>query len=246
MDPYRPPQSDMQLSQKGTAVGDDPFHGATWQVGSLLSATLDKVKQQVGPFLMLGVGFGVVSVFFSVINQLITVAGGQEGGLDPSLFILLSGSISLIGGVVQFLLGLVVMMGCIKIARGQTLSVSELLPSGKIVVSAVLGGILVTFAQSFGFLFFFFPGVILFYAVFFYKWLIVDQEMGPIDAITESVSMTSGHKMQLFIWTLVLFGVGTLTFVMTCGLGLFLLLPFGQVASVLIYDNIRLQRGMIA
>jgi hypothetical protein len=58
--------------------------------------------------------------------------------------------------------------------------------------------------------------------------------------------MTSGHKMQLFIWTLVLFGVGTLTFVMTCGLGLFLLLPFGQVASVLIYDNIRLQRGMIA
>ena len=105
MDPYRPPQSDMQLSQKGTAVGDDPFHGATWQVGSLFSATLDKVKQQVGPFLMLGVGFGVVSVFFSVINQLITVAGGQEGGLDPSLFFVLSGSMSLIGGVVQFLLG---------------------------------------------------------------------------------------------------------------------------------------------
>lgn len=243
MDPYRPPDSNMQLSQKGTAVGGDPFHGDTWQVGSLFSATLDRVKEQVGPFLMLGVGFGVVNVFFSVLNQVISVAG-PEIGIDTSLFIALSGSMSMIGGIVQFLLGLVVMMGAMKIARGQALSVSELLPSGKVVVSAILGGILVTCAQTFGFLLFFFPGVILFYAVFFYKWLIVDQEMGPIDAITESVSMTSGHKMQLFIWTLVLFGLGVVSMVLTCGLGLFLLLPFGQVASVLIYDNIRLRSGL--
>jgi uncharacterized membrane protein len=69
--------------------------------------------------------------------------------------------------------------------------------------------------------------------------------MGPIDAITESVRMTDGHKLQLFIWTLALFGVGIVAFGVTCGLGVFLLLPFAQVANVLIYDNIRRQRGLI-
>lgn len=244
MDPYRPPQSDMQLAQKGTPVGDDPFHGASWEIGTLITATMDKIKAQAGPFMILAVGYGGVVMFFSILNQLITAAG-QGGGMDPNVFLAISGVMSLISGVVQFLLGLVVMMGILRIARNQSFTPADLMPSGKVVITVIGAGILVGLMQMLGMILFFIPFLIVFYATFFHKWLIVDQEMGAIDAITESFRMTDGHKMALFVWTLALFGVGLVAFVLTCGLGVFLLLPFAQIANVLIYDNIRRQRGLI-
>lgn len=46
------------------------------------------------------------------------------------------------------------------------------------------------------------PGVIAAMMLLFVKFIVVDRNMGPVDALKESARMTKGHRMQLFLLVL--------------------------------------------
>lgn len=58
-----------------------------------------------------------------------------------------------------------------------------------------------------GFILFVVPGIILMICFLFYPVLIVDKNLGPIEAIGKSISLTSGHRMKLFLLGLSVVGV---------------------------------------
>ncbi|MFZ2555571.1 MAG: DUF975 family protein [Minisyncoccia bacterium] len=54
------------------------------------------------------------------------------------------------------------------------------------------------------------PGVIAALALIFATYLIIDRNMGPIEAMKESVRITKGHRWQLFLLALALLGLNIL------------------------------------
>lgn len=54
------------------------------------------------------------------------------------------------------------------------------------------------------------PGIIAALALLFATYLVIDKNLGPIDAIKESVRITKGHRWQLFLLALALVGINIL------------------------------------
>lgn len=243
MDPYRPPQSDMQLSQKGTPIGEDPFFGAPWEVGTAVSAAMEKVKADPGPFFIIVAIFAGFSIASGMAGQLITF-GAQATG-DQDLILVASLATNLLSQLVGLFVSILTIGGAIKIGRGEKFGVADLVPPASVVLSVVAGGIMVTIGYIFGLMVLIVPGVIWILATFFTKYIIIDQHLGPIDAIKESLRLTDGNKMKLLIWCFAVFGMMLLGVFAMC-IGALLVVPFTQVATAMIYDNIRRQHGEIA
>jgi uncharacterized membrane protein len=64
--------------------------------------------------------------------------------------------------------------------------------------------------------------------------LIVDRNLGPIDALTESWKLTEGNRVNIFIFGLIAFGLA-IAGMCACGLGLLLVAPVGWIAYLYIY-----------
>ena len=242
MDPYRPPQSDMQLAQKGTPVADDPCFGAVWEVGTTVSAAMDRIKEQAGPFFIIVAVYAGFTIASGIAGQLVTL-GAQSTG-DQDLILVASLATNLLSQFVGLLVSILTVKGAIYIARGQEFGVADLVPTVGVAFSVLAAGILVAIGYLFGLMFFLIPGMIWILATFFSKYLVLDQELGPIDAIKQSLSMTDGHKLKLLVWSFAVVGMMMLGMFAFC-IGILLVVPFTQVCTALIYDNIRRQRGLI-
>jgi hypothetical protein len=81
------------------------------------------------------------------------------------------------------------------------------------------------------------PGIIVSLGLSFAQFYIVDQNMGPIDALKASWEATKGHKLQLFLFGLVaiLMMIGGY---LACCIGAFVALPLVMIAWATIYTRI--------
>lgn len=94
--------------------------------------------------------------------------------------------------------------------------------------------VLVLIVVLFGFVLFIIPGIIAGIALSFASYLIIDRNMGPIEAMKESMHITNGHRWNLFLFglTIFLFNIlGALFF----GVGLLITIPISALATVHVY-----------
>jgi hypothetical protein len=68
-----------------------------------------------------------------------------------------------------------------------------------------------------------------------YRYLILDRDVDPIDALKMSQRLMDGNKLTLFLIGLVSSVLGTAIFLFTCGLGIFLIIPFFGLMQAVIY-----------
>jgi len=94
--------------------------------------------------------------------------------------------------------------------------------------------ILVLVVVLIGFVFFVIPGVIAGIALAFASYLIIDRNLGPVDAMKESLTITHGHRWNLFIFGLIIFLINILG-MMLFGLGLLVTIPISALATVHVY-----------
>jgi uncharacterized membrane protein len=71
----------------------------------------------------------------------------------------------------------------------------------------------------------------------FYGYLIVDQNLGPMAALTKSAAITRGAKGQLLLLWLIL-GLINLAGVLACFVGLFATIPLTTMATVFVYRKL--------
>jgi uncharacterized membrane protein len=81
------------------------------------------------------------------------------------------------------------------------------------------------------------PGIIVAYMFLYVGYLIIDRNMGPIDALQESRALTDGYKMDLFLFSLVVALINILG-VVCLFVGLFVTIPVTLMASVYIYRRL--------
>ncbi len=92
-------------------------------------------------------------------------------------------------------------------------------------------------AIGIGFVLLIVPGVILMLGWSFVRYLIVERGLGPINALKESWRITKGHKWQLFLFGLALFGINLLG-ALAIGIGLLVSVPVTMIAVVHAYRTL--------
>jgi uncharacterized membrane protein len=143
--------------------------------------------------------------------------------------------------LVFWIMGLIVSLGFLHItvllASGVNASFSDLFSkAGKIFncfISSILCGIIV----ALGFILFIVPGIIFAIRFQFFQYLIIEGNLGPIQALEASWNITKGETMNLIIFWILVLLVNVLG-ALALGIGLFVTLPLTMIATAYVYKKL--------
>jgi uncharacterized membrane protein len=170
--------------------------------------------------------------------------------VDPSF-------IAILGYLVQAtsaLIGLVVqsyIMGgltnfALKVVRGQPVSFGDVFSGGKYFGPMLVGAIGAAIATAIGVILCVIPAFIVAYGLQMYTYLIVDKGLAGIDALKRSWELTKGHKVNLFVYSLLGLGVA-FAGLLACGIGLLLVsIPVLFIGTAYIYCRLNGEQPRLA
>jgi len=158
-------------------------------VGSFLNFGVENAKRYFLKFLGLSVIAFVVLAIGSGIS--VALAGVDEAG-------------AIIGSLLVLFLSIVVSFGFLKnvlnLCRGEKINIMAFVHAKLMtILNFFVLMILLVIILSIGYILFIIPGIILSVMLSTAPFLVIDRDMGPIDAIKESIKITSGHKMDIFL-----------------------------------------------
>jgi len=227
--PYAAPAAGPSAPHRGMHGGGGP---QPWDIGEVLGAGWNAFKAN-----------WVVLVFSLFLGRLIPGLPGYF----PAVLVL-TGTLQqntteywvVYGGcmVASILIGAFFQSGMIKIwldaARGKDAQFSDLFAGGPHYFAMLGLNVLETLVLVIGFAIFIVPGVILALGLALAAFYVVDEDMGPIEAMKASWEATAGQKGALFLFSIVCFLLA-IAGVMACCFGVFVTLPIAAVAMAIIY-----------
>jgi uncharacterized membrane protein len=122
---------------------------------------------------------------------------------------------------------------CLKLARGQAATVSDLFAGGPWLWSFSGVNLAVGLMAAFGFMLCFVPGF--FVMIFFFPaaYLVIDRDMSAGEALSSSMALTEGNRMNIFLLLLISGGVSFIAGFIPAG-GL-LVLPLNMLMMIIGY-----------
>jgi uncharacterized membrane protein len=151
-------------------------------------------------------------------------------------------AIGLLFSLIGFVLQLILSMGLIRIALkfvdGQQPEFGDLFGATSYFFSFLIASILYGLMVGVGMIFLIVPGIVLAIIFLMYQYAIVDQGLGPLEALQRSAELTKGVRWSLFFFGLLLFGINLLG-ALALGIGLFVTIPTTMVALAYVYRRRR-------
>ena len=126
----------------------------------------------------------------------------------------------------------------LKAARDEGPRFGDLFGEGRYLAGAFVATLVTMVGVAAGTMLLVVPGVMLMLGWMFNLIAMVDQDLGPMEAIRESWRITSGEKGGLLLWTLVCVGL-MLAGLLACGVGLFVATPICGIGTTLIYLDLQ-------
>lgn len=142
--------------------------------------------------------------------------------------------VAIASGVLNALIAIGMVQIYLKISRGMQASFGEIMGGGKYFWKLIGGSILYGLIVLVGYLLLIIPGIIWQYKYGMFSYLIIDKDMGPIEAIKESGALMYGNKWKLFFLQLLMIPIvfaGILFF----GVGILAAIPVVTLMSVSFY-----------
>lgn len=176
------------------------------------------------------------NLVFWLITALIYVvlSGGLNLGQENIQNPIIAGSF----GIAGIILSIVLTVGIIKLALiqidGQKTELEELFTNYKKAWHYFLASLLVGLIVFAGFILLIVPGIIWALKYQFVPYLIVDKNLGILEAMRESSRITTGFKWRLFLFNL-LTGLINMAGMLALGVGLLLTMPITWVAQAKAY-----------
>jgi len=106
--------------------------------------------------------------------------------------------------------------------------------------SFLAAAILVGLAVVFGLILFIIPGVILMLMFAFVKFLVIDRDLGPIEAMKESAHITHGHRFELLLLFLAIIGLNVFGAILLI-VGLLVTIPVSMLSLAYTYRTLARQ-----
>ncbi|MEN9407568.1 MAG: hypothetical protein RLZZ455_784 [Candidatus Parcubacteria bacterium] len=150
---------------------------------------------------------------------------------------MLSGLLSLVLWVLSMLVSLGAIKISLKIIDKKKAEVADLFNDYPKLLNFVVASILYALIVGIGFILLIVPGVIFGIKYHFYSYLIVDKNMGPLEALKKSGDITKGSKWQLFLLGLAC-GLVNLVGLLALGIGLFITIPVTMLAYAHVYRKL--------
>jgi uncharacterized membrane protein len=205
----------------------------------------ERIKADPGTILAtVVVAFVLFSLVSGITQFILTIASGVGSAASrhvsstfdafAPLALALKGVEMIVSDVVWAFIGSGITIFCLNVARGRPYVFGDIFTGAPYFVSALIAQIAVTIAVLVGLVLLIVPGVILSLGLSMTMPLIVDRGLGPMEAISESWRITTGHKMNLFVFGLLAIGV-LIVGLCACGVGFFLALPLLFIAQAYIY-----------
>jgi uncharacterized membrane protein len=158
------------------------------------------------PFMM---GFGILGIVLHLVSFIVNIA-------VSSFFT---------AGIAKFAL---------KVVKGEPYAFGDVFAGGAYFLSVLVAQFIISLAVGLGFVLLIVPGVILALGLSMSIPLVVDRNLGPIDALGESWKLTEGNRMNLFVFGLIAIGL-SIAGVCACGIGWLLVVPLLYLAWFYIY-----------
>jgi hypothetical protein len=181
--------------------------------------------------LLFFIGLLIIVFFVSAVASFLR-GGAQKSALA---YLVLS--------IIQYLVNIVIGMGLIRIslefigkAKPKIRDIVYYKPIVRYVLASIITGIVVIL----GLVLLIIPGVILAIRLQYTTYLIVDKNLGPIEAIKKSWSVTRGNTWNLFFFGILL-GLINILGVVCLLVGLFITIPLGMLATTFVYRKLLLQ-----
>lgn len=239
--PFRAPDG-ADLPQ-GANVGDrlDPV---PLDVGAVLTRCWELFQRTpgvvLGSVLLPAVPQFVGTIGMTILDQLV-----QQARDEQQILVLFSVRMGI--QLVTSLVGLWLTLGQCRIytrlARGLDAEVLMLFGEARTMPTAFLASILLMAGVSAGLCLFVVPGIALAIGWGFAFFAMVDQDLGPVDALSESWRLSDGRKLQVFVVGLLLGLLGLVGSCATLGLGALVLLPVLTLAQGVMYHSLLHEKG---
>ncbi|MBX3225987.1 MAG: hypothetical protein KIT84_29575 [Labilithrix sp.] len=226
--PYAAPAAPVGPAAPGPMMGQPQ----PWDVSDVIKSGWEIYKTHWAPMTL---GIFVGALIGAVPGQVapgLTAAGVLEEG--SSLYWAVNGPMVILGQVVAQFFAAGMTRAALRASRENTVTIGDFFSAGGRFVSFLLMSLLRTLAVAFGFLLLIVPGVILSLGFFNAGFYVVDQGLGPIEALKRSWESTDGQKGQLFVFSLAELGI-TILGILACCFGLFVAAPVCLLARALIY-----------
>lgn len=174
----------------------------------------------------------LVSIVFSMVNA--ALGKGSENISPMNGFLILI--VSLINAVVQLGIDIGITRIGLTFVDNKTPAVSQLFkPWDSNLILRYLGGAVLYGLIVFGgMLLFVVPGIIWAIKFQYYKYLIVDKGLGPVEALKASSALTQGYKWSLFGYAILMVLVNILGMVALV-IGLFWSIPTTMISNAFIF-----------
>ncbi len=125
-----------------------------------------------------------------------------------------------------------------RLTRGLDADVAMVFGEYERMPGAVAAWFLLSLAVTAGTCLLFVPGIILGVGLGFTFYVMVDQDLGPVESLTESWRLTDGYKGQIFGTTLLISLLGFMMACFTLGFGFVLLAPVLTLCQGVIYHSL--------
>jgi len=217
------------------APGGSPASGGTApgsgsggvDIGGAISYGWNKFSQNVGP-LIVGILFiWVVSLVVSAIGIPISRSG-----------IL----VQLLWNIVTIVVSAVVSMGIVRMAlalvNGQPIDSGMAIPSGPQLVPYAITGVIVGLIIGIGFVLCIIPGIIAATFLLFAHFVVLDENVGPGDAISRSIDLVKPHWGAVLGFMIVTFLINLVGAIL-CLVGLLVTWPLTIVAGAYVYKGLK-------
>lgn len=208
-----------------------------WEIGPVLSRAWRLFTDNLG--IILGAMFvmAIINLTFTGVERNLDALIGGSSGLAALLLGPIRVGVSLAGWVVSVFLSLGLIRLMLNLIRGGSATFADLFSGGRYLFPGVAASLLVGGGVLLGLIALIVPGVILGLGWMFSQALIVDRNMGPIEAMQASWNLTRGEKGGLLLWMLVCAGICLLG-AMACGVGLFVAAPICGLGTLMIYEDL--------
>lgn len=174
--------------------------------------------------------FFLIGLF--VITTLISaVTGAIAEQLDSGI---LGATVNIVDFAIQILVSMGMTLVLLRVYDQVATDYGDLIEPIHLFWKYLVMTILVLVVVLVGLLLFIIPGIIAGIALSMAPYLVIDRNLGPVEAMKESLRITNGHKWNIFIFGIFIFVfniLGALFF----GIGLFVTIPVSALASVHIY-----------
>ncbi len=209
------------------------FNPTAIDLGETLSRTWQIYKMNMGMLILGGLVYifcnffagGIIGLVFSAI---LSNAQGIEAAIVSIMENVLTQAVSTF-----FWIGMI--RYTLQIARGGPAEFGLLFSGGPWFLFGVAIQIITTLIMVVGFIFLIVPGIILALMFSQVMYVLVDQDSDIMGSIRLSAQATKGNKMTILALYLLTFAIGIVVTVLTCGIGFFLVVPFGMMLLTVIY-----------